>query len=382
MSNKFKEDDLKNIACHFCKINEINNIIELKSGNINSTFFVKLNKNCSRSDFILQYINIYAFRDFENITHNYSILTKHIEHNIFSSSNQLIYNNFTFARLIPSNLTSNYIVNYKDSFWRAITYINNSTTLHSLSNASQAFELGLALSKFHLVTSNIDKSILFDSIADFHNTSKYLAKLNSSIGKCRSFNNYSLISSKLFSKTIDLFYSLKFDYREILKAESQRKLSKYPTHGDPKITNFLFDINQEKVKALIDYDTFQNGLYIIDIADLLRSCCNLIDEDSSDFDSVDFDLSYFKASLEGYFTISNPLFTYSDFVYLPQAILQLPYELGVRFLNDYINGDKYFITTYPSQNLHRALIQFNLFVSIKSKLNNILNVIKKFNESI
>jgi len=56
---------------------------------------------------------------------------------------------------------------------------------------------------------------------------------------------------------------------------------------------------------------------------------------------------------------------------LPDAPAELAYELGVRFLMDFLEGDIYFKTKRPSQNLDRARVQFKLaeaFVWDKSVL--------------
>ena len=45
----------------------------------------------------------------------------------------------------------------------------------------------------------------------------------------------------------------------------------------------------------------------------------------------------------------------------------MTYECGMRFLTDYLNGDTYFKTTRPNQNLDRARNQFKL-VSDMEKL--------------
>ena len=41
-------------------------------------------------------------------------------------------------------------------------------------------------------------------------------------------------------------------------------------------------------------------------------------------------------------------------------------ELGVRYLTDYLEGDRYFKITYPSQNLERARRQLQLLQSMEA----------------
>jgi hypothetical protein len=50
---------------------------------------------------------------------------------------------------------------------------------------------------------------------------------------------------------------------------------------------------------------------------------------------------------------------------LASAPLVITYELGLRFLTDFLCGDKYFKTSHPSQNLERAKVQFKLLESME-----------------
>ena len=45
--------------------------------------------------------------------------------------------------------------------------------------------------------------------------------------------------------------------------------------------------------------------------------------------------------------------------------LVITYELGIRFLTDFLKGDQYFKITHPTQNLERAKVQFKLLESME-----------------
>jgi hypothetical protein len=45
----------------------------------------------------------------------------------------------------------------------------------------------------------------------------------------------------------------------------------------------------------------------------------------------------------------------------------LPFELGLRFLTDHLEGDRYFKTARRGQNLQRALTQFRLTALIEGQ---------------
>jgi len=53
-------------------------------------------------------------------------------------------------------------------------------------------------------------------------------------------------------------------------------------------------------------------------------------------------------------------------------------ECGIRFLADYLDGDVYFKTHYPDHNLDRCRTQFKLVSDMEAKMNDLINIIKKY----
>jgi len=128
-------------------------------------------------------------------------------------------------------------------------------------------------------------------------------------------------------------------------------------HGDPKLNNFLFAKHSGRVVSLIDLDTVKPGLVHYDIGDCLRSCCHVEGSDT-------FDPAICAAILKGYLAEAGKFFSVYDYDYLYDAIRLIPFELGLRFYTDYLEGNRYFKVTEPLQNLHRATGQFRLCASI------------------
>ena len=51
---------------------------------------------------------------------------------------------------------------------------------------------------------------------------------------------------------------------------------------------------------------------------------------------------------------------------LPVGAWMMTYEVGIRFLTDYLDGDRYFHTAYPEHNLVRARNQFALLKDMEA----------------
>ena len=63
----------------------------------------------------------------------------------------------------------------------------------------------------------------------------------------------------------------------------------------------------------------------------------------------------------------GPFLTKEELAYIGLSIKTLTYELAVRFLTDYINGDIYFKTKYDEHNKDRFLNQYTLLKDIDKK---------------
>lgn len=129
----------------------------------------------------------------------------------------------------------------------------------------------------------------------------------------------------------------------------------------------LLERSSGEAIALIDLDTVKPGLVHYDIGDCLRSCCNRLGEDTTDFDAVHFDLDLAAAILEGYLAMASGFLQPVELDYIADAARLISFELGLRFFSDYLAGNTYFKASHPEQNLHRAVVQFRLVASIEAQ---------------
>jgi hypothetical protein len=86
-----------------------------------------------------------------------------------------------------------------------------------------------------------------------------------------------------------------------------------------------------------------------------------------------FVLLYWKA------TCPKPVHSFQNMIttILYAAIQLIPFELGLRFYTDYLEGNRYFKVTQPEQNLQRAASQFQLCESIMAQESAIKILIKQ-----
>ena len=161
------------------------------------------------------------------------------------------------------------------------------------------------------------------------------------------------------------------------KAYAAGELKKRMFHGDPKVNNIMIDDITGKGTAVIDLDTVSPGLVHVDFGDALRSICNPAGEEETNLSKVVFDEDICAAFCKGYMREAGAFLTSADREYLYDSIRLLPFELGLRFFQDYLNGNVYFKTKTPEQNLNRARVQFRLCESIEARERSIRGLISR-----
>ena len=90
-----------------------------------------------------------------------------------------------------------------------------------------------------------------------------------------------------------------------------------------------------------------------------------------------FNEDLFLAFMKGYMKEAGAFMTAADKECLYDAVRLLPFELGLRFFQDYLAGDRYFKTQQPGQNLNRARVQFRLCESIEAREGAIRKMLKR-----
>ncbi|WP_269616800.1 aminoglycoside phosphotransferase family protein [Prochlorococcus marinus] len=353
------------ITKNFFERSKVLKIEFIESGLINKTFLIEHLINGKKSKFILQCISN-IFESYERININHELITDHIKNK--TKKNHLKSDNHRWETpcLIKCNSNNLFALPFCSDIWRAMEYIDHTISFDILDDNRMAYQTGLGLAKFHRICSDIDLKKLENTIKDFHNTNYYLEQFNMIIKDY----NFIKLDVNVKKRVQYLIFSLSNHilYVESLLGYLKRKLIQPSLiHGDPKLSNFLFDIQYKYVVSLIDLDTVSSGYLLTDLADCIRSICNKAGEDPDNIENVYFDINCFKYFLSGYFSITNKNGDYR-FDLLPEFIYLLIVELTIRFLNDFLQSNRYFKIKYQTHNLYRAEVQYRLLSSFVTQL--------------
>jgi hypothetical protein len=137
-------------------------------------------------------------------------------------------------------------------------------------------------------------------------------------------------------------------------------------HHDCKISNILFDADTHEVICPVDLDTVMPGKYFSDIGDMVRTMACTEEENSTAWELIDVKPDYYHAIINGYLEGMGNDFTAAEKQHIHQPGLLLTYMQCIRFVTDFLNNDIYYKTSYPEQNLNRALNQLILLEKLEA----------------
>jgi Ser/Thr protein kinase RdoA (MazF antagonist) len=138
-------------------------------------------------------------------------------------------------------------------------------------------------------------------------------------------------------------------------------------HNDTKFNNVLLDA-QGKGRCVIDLETVMPGYVPFDFGDGVRTTVSLSEEDEADLSQIQVEMDRFEAFASGYLSETASLLTPNEINYLPPAPALLAYLMGLRFLTDFLEGDRYYHIHFESHNLQRAKAQLTLAQRLRERL--------------
>ncbi len=354
------------IAEQFVLDGRLQEIVAYGNGLINDTYLATTD-SVQLSRVIVQRINRRVFPKPAWVMANIETLIDHVERqNMAMPHGRRTLRLPELYRTIDGN---SYLIDEEGDVWRALAFIENTRTLETIEGPSDAEEVGFALGRFHQSVNALDAESLHDTLPGFHVAPLYL----------QHYIQLSAQSNRAETSVLRACFNF-VDARKrridvLEKAKRKGVLRVRPIHGDPKLNNILFDEQSRRAVSMIDLDTVKPGLIHYDIGDCLRSCCNTSGESPDSAGTVDFNLELCRAILQGYCAEMHPLLTNHDYGFLYDAIHLIPFELGLRFLTDYLEGNRYFKVDDPEQNLQRAKTQFQLVASIERQQERIKKII-------
>jgi hypothetical protein len=145
------------------------------------------------------------------------------------------------------------------------------------------------------------------------------------------------------------------------------KIPERITHNDTKFNNVMLDTLTGEAKCVVDLDTVMPGCALYDFGDMVRTTTSPTLEDEKDLSKVNMHLPIFKKLAEGYFSAAASFLKPAEKSLMAFSGKLITFEIGIRFLTDFLSGDTYFRIHRPGHNLDRCRTQFKLVGSIEQR---------------
>ena len=340
------------------------------SGHINDTYLAVFNQAGHQIKYIVQRINTNIFKQPEQLMENISRVLNHSKLKLKGRKDA------TRRALTIVNATDGkpFFVDGEGKYWRAYLFVDRARTYDVLESPEFAYQAAKAFGSFQKLLADIPGDRLHETIPNFHNTPSRLADFDKALaadvcGRAESAKaeiEFLQKNRNMASKLLDLM--------------AEGKIPERITHNDTKINNVMLDDETGEGICVIDLDTIMPGISLYDFGDLVRTSTSPAAEDEKDLSKVYARMEMFEALARGFLEGAGGCLTPAEIENMPFSGMLITFEIGVRFLTDYLDGDKYFKTKREGHNLDRCRTQFKLVQSLQEqedKMNEIMKGLVK-----
>lgn len=228
--------------------------------------------------------------------------------------------------------------------WRALTWLPDRVQLERPESPATAQVGARAFGHFAALLADLDPAKLKPVLPGFHDLDARLTTFDTAPVTAPGQRR------KQAAPLLEMVAADREAHRIPSETGTQRVI-----HGDTKFSNLLFTADRSAAIA-VDYDTVMPGALWMDFGDLLRSAASIGAEDDPHGGRINDDM--LRAATQGYReTLTH---AWAEAPRLAPAPARMAFMLGVRFLTDFLNGDRYFRIHRPRQNLDRAQHQLGL----------------------
>lgn len=350
------------------------NLVDIRqktNGIINKTYVATYNQDGKNERYLIQQINNNVFKNpyelMENIENVTSFLQKQMDEQNDTKHKVL--------KVIKTTDNKNLLVckneKNKNEFYRAYNFIENSICYNTSENNEVVYNTGKAFGNFQKLLNNYPMDKLAETIKDFHNTKKRFETFEQTVEKN--------IANRVCKAKDEIEFILnRKDLSKIIVEKLEKKeIPLRVTHNDTKVNNVMMNKDTHDFLAVVDLDTVMPGSGLYDYGDGIRSAASNSLEDETDLSKVFIKKDLFEKYTDGFLSEVATCMNEEEVRLMGTSIRLITFELALRFLDDYLNGDTYFACNYENHNLDRARNQIKLVEDIENKMEYMNNYILK-----
>ncbi|HEU5179515.1 MAG TPA: aminoglycoside phosphotransferase family protein [Candidatus Polarisedimenticolia bacterium] len=351
--------DLKDLAARFVIPGTFVEAGPLGSGHINETFVACFEHGAHRARYVFQRINRQVFPDPEAVMDNLQRILAHLHAALRAEGAP--DDSRRALRLVPARSVEVFWRDGGGEIWRCFDYIESTHSFDIVQSPAQAREAAFAYGTFQRQLRDLPPPRLRETIPGFHDTPRRWRSLVAAV-------EADVANRAAGAKPeIELALQRESLCGALLARQAAGELSERIVHNDTKLNNVLLDEKTGKALCVIDLDTTMPGLSAWDFGDLVRSAAHRGAEDEADPGKAAVDRDLFAAMVEGWKSALGPDLSPQETAVLVLGAQVITLECGLRFLADYLAGDRYFRTSRPNQNLDRCRMHWALLRSLEQR---------------
>lgn len=339
------------------------------NGHINDTYMVTFEEENGLCRYSLQHMNRSVFKDPVSLMNNILHVTAYLKEQIRSQGGDPQRETLDF---VCTREGAPYFVDSYGEYWRAYHFVEDAYALEEISNPQDFYESAVAFGHFQRMLADFPADSLTETIAGFHDTKARFAAFEQAVAADVCHRTEGVQQEIRFVRDR---YDVACVLGDLLEAG---KLPLRVTHNDTKSNNVLIDKATGRGLCVIDLDTVMPGLAVNDFGDSIRFGASTGAEDEKDLSKIWCDLELYETYMKGFVEGCGGTLTDMEIECLPVGARVMTYECGMRFLTDYLSGDTYFKTAYPTHNLDRARTQFKLVWDMEQKWEKMQAIAEKY----
>lgn len=348
-------DELRAIGEAFEIPGEWRRAERLGRGHINDSYLAEFDVDGHVRRWVHQRINESVFPDPLAVMRNVETVTRHLRERLESGS----AGRWEVLTLVPARAGGSWHRDPQGGVWRTYRHVERARTFETGHQPEIARAAARAFGRFVRELGGLDPGTVIETIPRFHDLRLRCARLFAAADEDRAGRAHGV------RRDLDFVRARVGVADRLDRLRRDEGLPVRVVHNDTKVNNVLIDDETGEGVCVLDLDTVMPGTLLFDYGDLVRTATSRASEDAGDSAPVHVDLDLFEAVTDGYLEETSRL---ADPVEIENLLFGAGYMtliIGVRFLTDHLEGDPYFRTTRPGQNLDRWRTQRRLLESLE-----------------
>ncbi len=240
-----------------------------------------------------------------------------VNHNIERVCRHLAAHGMSTPQLLRT-IDDRLAVEQDGALWRILTWVDG-RAFDCLARPAQAEAAASLLARFHVALADFNEELRVER-PPIHEFARHRARLAQALAAGSGHR----LHDDVVQATADI---------DAMRAAHSAPPVTPPrlVHGDPKISNLLFDADGTHALCLVDLDTLARMALPLELGDALRSWCNPRREDDP---QARFEIDLFAAAVHGYGAVARGVLSADEITAIVPATLEIHLELAARFLTD------------------------------------------------